>query len=68
MISDIKETVLSSKEAADYLRVSHGTLIQWRTTKRVTIPFMRIGRNCKYLLYDLNDFLERCRKSDLSKV
>ena len=51
--------LLTREEAAEYLGVSKGTLDVWACTKRYDLPFIKVGRLCKYRLSDLNAFLDR---------
>jgi len=62
-----KEVLLTSREAAEYLGIALGTLQAWRTTGRVKIPFVRMGgKNCRYFLRDLKEFMELRRTTDVS--
>lgn len=58
-----KSPLLSAPQAAKYLGVKTNTLYSWRCSKAVVIPFVRIGRHYKYLLSDLDSFIESQRKS-----
>jgi excisionase family DNA binding protein len=46
-------------EAAQYLRISPKTLATWACTKRVNIPYIKIGRSVRYRKSDLDEFLRR---------
>ncbi len=50
--------LLNEKEAASILDLRHKTLTSWRHTKRVDIPFVKIGRSVKYRVSDLRAFVE----------
>lgn len=50
--------LVTSKEAARYLGVCPATIMKWRVRNRYNLPFIRIGRMCKYRLSDLAKFLE----------
>ena len=52
------QTLLSRKEAAKYLGCTAGTLAIWKCTKRYHLPYVKIGRNIRYRLSDLMDFIE----------
>lgn len=52
---------LSRSEAADYLRISKKTLEDWACSKRVLLPYSKLGRRVVYLRRDLDDFLARNR-------
>ena len=49
--------MLSSREAAEFLGVSTGTLSNWRCNKRVDIPYFKIGGSIKYSKERLLDYL-----------
>lgn len=50
--------VLTNKEAARKLGISHRTLEDWRLTNRGP-RFVKLGRLVRYRLGDLLDFMER---------
>ncbi|MDQ8027175.1 MAG: helix-turn-helix domain-containing protein [Brevundimonas sp.] len=50
--------VLTNKEAARKLGVSHRTLEDWRLTNRGP-RFVKLGRLVRYRLSDLHDFMDR---------
>ena len=52
---------LTRKEAAEYLRVTEGTLAVWATTGRYNLPYIKVGRKCVYLQVDLDRFMENRR-------
>jgi excisionase family DNA binding protein len=51
------ETMLTPSQVADMLGVSVGTLSVWRTTGRYEVPFIKVGRNVRYKLKDIQAFL-----------
>lgn len=51
------DALLASKEAARFLHIAPQTLAQWRMTRRVDIPFVRIGRRVMYRRSDLVAFI-----------
>ena len=51
-------TVMTNKEAAIFLRVSHRTLEDWRLTGRGP-KFLKLGRVVRYYLPDLLDFIDQ---------
>ena len=53
------EPLLLTAQAAEILGIKPGTLDNWRSTKRVQIPFVRVGRAVRYRLSDLQAFIER---------
>ena len=52
-------TLLSDAQAAAFLTVAVGTLSVWRSTGRHNLPYRKIGRNVRYRLGDLRDWLDR---------
>lgn len=56
-----KQLVYSSKEAAEYLHISKSTL--YELTKKGEIPSYRVGRNIKYSLEDLEQYLQQCHNA-----
>lgn len=59
MTNLIKESPLLTREqAANYLGVTTSTLAVWACNKRYNLPFVKIGRLCKYRLQDLNLFIK----------
>lgn len=49
--------LLSRKEAAEFLGCTEGTLATWKCSKRYKLPYVKIGRNIRYRLADLVDFV-----------
>jgi excisionase family DNA binding protein len=49
--------LMSRNEAALYLGVSPKTLAVWASTKRYTLPFVKIGHLAKYRKSDLDQFI-----------
>jgi len=44
--------------AANYLKLkNHKTMAVWRSTKKVNIPYVKIGRNVRYRKSDLDKHL-----------
>lgn len=52
------EMLLSRKDAAEYLGLKESTLAIWKCTKRYDLPYVKIGRNIRYRLSDLQSFIE----------
>jgi hypothetical protein len=52
-----KRKRLKTPAAAEHLGVAPGTLVVWRSTREVVIPYYRIGRCVLYDLADLDAFL-----------
>lgn len=54
-----KQEWFNTKEAADYLRISIGTLRNWTSAGK--IPYCKIGRSNRYKVSELRDLLN-CNK------
>jgi excisionase family DNA binding protein len=54
-------TLLSRKEAAQYLGVSASTLANWASTRTFVIPFFRVGKAVRYRKSDLDAFIENSK-------
>jgi predicted DNA-binding transcriptional regulator AlpA len=54
-------TLLTEREAAQLLGKNHHTLAIWRCTKRYPLPFVKIGGSIRYLLSDVEAFIESGR-------
>lgn len=52
------ETLLDSHDTAEYLRIAKGTLDNWRCSKLVRIPYLKIGKRIFYRKPDLDLWLE----------
>lgn len=50
--------LLTNEEAASYLGVAPNSLAVWRTTKRYSLPYIKVGRLVKYRQTDLDNFLK----------
>lgn len=50
--------LLDTGQAAAHLGVTIGTLNVWRSTGRHQLPYLKIGRNVRYRLSDLDAWLE----------
>lgn len=55
----IQEKLLTSREAADYLRVTKTTLCLWRTDKRYNLPYIRFSNKILYRKNDLDAFIAK---------
>ncbi|MEZ4395942.1 MAG: helix-turn-helix domain-containing protein [Candidatus Krumholzibacteriia bacterium] len=54
-----RDRLLTSAEAAEYLRVTQSTLESWRyPTRKRPLPFVRVGRAVRYRKKDLDAFLD----------
>lgn len=52
-----QEELLTPKETAAILRVSIGTLANWRVTQCRWLPFVKLGRSVRYRRSDIDAFL-----------
>ena len=50
--------LLTSEQAAEILGTTPGNLSVWRCTRKVQIPFVKIGKSVRYRLADLEKFIE----------
>jgi len=55
--------LLTTKEAALFLRMTAGTLNVWRSNRRYPLRFVKVGRSVRYRREDLLTFLNS-RNSD----
>lgn len=53
------EKLLTRQQAADFLGCKEGTLAIWKCTKRYPLPYVKIGKNVRYRLSDLLNFIEQ---------
>lgn len=51
------EALLDTKMAGAYLGTPPKTLVTWRCTGRVKLPYVKIGGNVRYRLSDLDAFI-----------
>jgi excisionase family DNA binding protein len=57
-IDSMPDAIIEPEQAAEYLKISSQTLAVWRCTGRYALPFVKVGRNVRYRLSDLNAWLE----------
>jgi excisionase family DNA binding protein len=50
--------LMDEKEAAEFLKLSTGTLAVWRSTGRYSVPFVKVGRRVRYRREALEIWLE----------
>lgn len=53
-----RSPLLTTQEAADYLRLSPKTLDTARCTGELSIPFVKYGRSVRYRQADLDRYIE----------
>lgn len=51
------DRLIDTETAAELLSIPAATLIKWRSTGQVRIPFVKIGRQIKYRTTDLRRFI-----------
>jgi hypothetical protein len=51
--------LLNRREAAQYLKVSPGTLAVWDCTKRYDLKPLKVGRSVRYTRENLDNFMNR---------
>jgi hypothetical protein len=58
MATSAKPQLLNNREAADFIGVQPHTLETWRTAKRYSIPYTKVGGKVYYFAEDLLEWLE----------
>ena len=53
----MNQELFTTNEAGTYLKTPAKTLVAWRCTKRVKVPFVKIGGNVRYRKSDLDAFI-----------
>jgi excisionase family DNA binding protein len=53
------QSLLTRRQAAEYLGLKENTLAVWATNKRYNLKFYKVGRLIKYKLEDLEIFLSQ---------
>ena len=56
--SSFKEELMTSEEAAYFLRTTPGVLAVWRSTGKVELKFIKVGKKVLYRYSDLLQYLE----------
>ena len=51
--------LLDPKQAAKFLGLKPCTLAVWRSKGRYDLPFLRIGGRIRYLIEDLQDWIDK---------
>lgn len=51
------DALLDPEQAAAFLNVSPKTLNVWRCTKRVKLPYVKVGARVRYRRADLENFI-----------
>jgi hypothetical protein len=50
--------LLDDRQAASAMTLQPGTLAVWRSTGRVNLPYIKVGRSVRYRVGDIRKFLE----------
>jgi len=58
-LHDIECVLLDTHEAARYLSIAPGTLMNWRSRKQQGPSYIKVGQRVRYRISDLQDFLDR---------
>ena len=53
--------LLTTNEAAQILGIKPQTLAYWRCVKRYDLPYVKVGKNCRYKRSDIDKFIESRR-------
>jgi len=56
-VKDNPKRLLTRREAAELLGVTHQTLAVWHVTGRYNLPVVKVGRSARYRLSDLERWL-----------
>ncbi len=56
-----KTELMNRMEAAEFLRLSPGTLANWQSTQRHKIPAIKLGKRIFYRRHELEKWLETRR-------
>lgn len=59
MTATKNKQLLTRPEAAEYLGLAISTLEVWASTKRVDLPYVKLGHAVRYRVADLEAFIER---------
>ena len=67
-IADSSGELLTSSEAARFLRISVGTLAVWRCAGRYNLKFVKVGSKVRYRMEDLEAFLRERTRTHTGQV
>lgn len=57
-LSPTANRLLTTDEAAQILNIQPKTLTYWRCVKRYTLPYIKVGKSCRYRRSDIDAFIE----------
>lgn len=59
-LDDLQECqLLDDRQTAAAITVQQGTLAVWRSTGRVDLPYIKVGRSVRYRVGDIREFLAK---------
>lgn len=58
-VSPDDDSLLDTQGAAKFLKIPASTLVKWRSTGAFNVPYIKIGRACRYRKTDLINYIER---------
>lgn len=53
------DKLLTRKQVAEFLQCKESTLAIWKSTKRYSLPCIKIGKNVRYRFSDILAFIEK---------
>ncbi len=53
------DQLLDDATTSEFLTIPKATLAVWRARKNVTLPYVKLGKNVRYRVRDLIDFIEQ---------
>lgn len=60
--------LLDTKQAAEYLGVTTGTLAVWRTNKTYLLPYLKVGGLIRYKQEEIDKWLDRRTKNKQENI
>ena len=54
----VAKNLLTTKEAANFLRIPARTLENWRCNQRYDLPYVKLGRIIRYRMVDLENWVQ----------
>lgn len=67
-MSDFSKDRMTTKEAADYLGMSEGTIENWRYNGLSTLPFYKVGGRVYYRKTDIDKWLEGNKRTNTTNT
>lgn len=66
-VSFDQDALVDTDGASKLLNIPAATLVKWRSTGENNIPYVKIGRSCRYRPTDLRDWIERHIKHPIAR-